>query len=182
MQRAHARDQHARTEAQTISGGDVPGTLGFIPNRFAKASVETDMRSETVTLDAALEVIVDFLLARIHAGPFGRWSKGKRIKMRRNIARAAGVAIVPPGAANIVALLDDEKRFHAGFKELDAHADAGEARAHDEDVNPREGRLRGTSSGFGHARATTSLFDSAGATCARKKSALSRSDWRASGI
>ena len=27
------------------------------------------MRSETVTLDAASEVVVDFLLAGIHAGP-----------------------------------------------------------------------------------------------------------------
>src|SRR6266849_1629305 len=47
-------------------------------------------------------------------------------------------AIFPPGAADIVALFDDEKRFHAGFEKLDAHANAREASAHNEDVNPWE--------------------------------------------
>ena len=61
--------------------------------------------------------------------------------MRGNIASTARVAIIPPGSADIVALFDDQERFHAGFEKFDAHADAGKASAHDEDVNPREGRV-----------------------------------------
>ena len=90
-------------------------------------------------LDAAPQVFVDFLLAGIHAGPFGGGSERKRIKMGWDVAGAAGVAIVPPGAADIVVLFDDEKGFHTGFEKLDAHANAGEASTHNEDVNPCKG-------------------------------------------
>src|SRR4029077_19923616 len=43
VQGAHAGNQHARTEAQSVSESDVPGTFGFIPSRFAKACVQADM-------------------------------------------------------------------------------------------------------------------------------------------
>src|SRR5258708_12013197 len=91
--------------------------------------------------------------------------------MGRNIAGAAGVTIVPPGAADVFALFDDEKRFHAGFEEFDAHANAGKAGADDEDVDIRGGRGCGRSGDFGHARAITSLFDSAEETRARRNAA-----------
>ncbi len=83
--------------------------------------------------------------------------------MRRDIASAAGVTIVPPGAADVVALFDDEKRFHAGFEELDGHTEAGKAGADDENIDIRNGGLCERSGGFGHARAITSLLGSTGA-------------------
>src|SRR5437667_1769283 len=102
--------------------------------------------------------------------------------MRWNIASAARVTIFTPRPADLFALFDDEKRLHAGFEELDAHADARKASANDQNVNSSDGRVGRRSGGFGHARATTSRFKPASTVCAWKKSALSRSDWRASGI
>src|SRR5260370_23158263 len=106
-------------------------------------------------LDAALQVVVDFLLARIHGGPIRRGSEGKRIEVGRDVAGTSGIAIVPPGAADVGALFDDEKGAHAGFEKLDAHANAGETRADDEYVDIRDGSICGKSSGCGHARAIT---------------------------
>src|SRR2546427_6935103 len=105
--------------------------------------------------DTALQIILDFLLARIHAGPFRGRSEGKRVKVRRDIAGAARVTIVPPGAADLAALFHDEKGFHAGFEKLDAHANAGKASADDEDVDV-SGRVCGLSGGVRHARVITS--------------------------
>src|SRR5260370_40005674 len=86
-------------------------------------------------LDTSLEVGVDFLLARIHAGPFRGRSEGERVKGGRNIAGAAGVTIFPPGAADVRALFDDQKRIPPGFTKLDAHADTGKTDADDEDCH-----------------------------------------------
>src|SRR5260370_26739681 len=70
VQSTHAGDKHAGANAHSVAGRGVPDSFGFIPNRFLKASVEAQIRSKSVMLDAALQVVVDFLLARIHARPF----------------------------------------------------------------------------------------------------------------
>src|SRR5260370_22247500 len=102
--------------------------------------------------------------------------------MGRNTAGAAGVTIVPPGAADLAALFNDEKRLHAGFEKLDGHAKAGKTGADDQDVDTGDGSICRSRGRLRHARVITSLFDSAGATRARRNAMLSRSDWRASGI
>src|SRR5260370_15854275 len=181
VQRAHAGDKDARANAHSVSSRRTPCAFRFIPNSFLKTRVEVEIWRKPVMLHTAFEVVVNFLLARIHASPFRRRREGKRVEMGWNIAGAAGVTIVPPSAADVAALFDDEKRFHTGFEKLDAHAEAGETGANDEDVDSGDGRV-GRSGGFSHARATTSLLDSAGATRARRNAMLSRSAWRASGI
>src|SRR5258708_9764928 len=181
VQRAHAGDQHARTNAHSVPGRNVPHSFRFVPDGFTKASVESHIRSKAVLLDAALQIIVDFLLTGIHARPLGRRREGKRIKVRRNIASAARIAIVPPGAADVGALFDDEKRAHPGFEKLDTHAQARKAAADNEDIDAGDWGICGIAGKFGHALVITSFFVCPGATRARRKSALSWSDWRASG-
>src|SRR6266581_1667956 len=73
--------------------------------------------------------------------------------MRRNVASTARITIVSPCAADVRALFDDEKRVHSGFEKLNAHAEAGEARADDEDVNGNFGSVRVWRGGRGHAQA-----------------------------
>src|SRR5258708_22216695 len=135
VQRAHAGNEHAGTNAHSISCRGVPDPFRFIPNSFLKSSIESEVRREPVMLDTSLEVVVDFLLARIHAGPFRGRSEGERVKVGRNIAGAAGVTIFPPGAADVRALFDDEKRLHAGFKKLDAHTNTGKTGADNKEIN-----------------------------------------------
>src|SRR6267154_2660092 len=163
VQRAHPGNEHAGINPHSTCRR-VPDSFRFIPNSFLKASIEAEVRREPVTLDAALQVVVDFLLARIHAGPFCGRSEGERVKVGRNIAGAAGVTIFPPGAADVRALFDDEKRIHGSFKKLDAHAKTGKTGADDEDVDIGDGGVCRWRGGLGHARVVTSLPDSAGAT------------------
>src|SRR6266478_4229600 len=164
VQCAHAGDKHAGANAHSVAGACVPYAFGIIPNRFLETRIQPEIRRKPVMLDAAFQIVVDFLLAWIHARPFRRWRERKRIKVRWNIASAAGVTILPPGAADLFALIDDQKRFHAGFEKFYTHADAGKASADDEHVDVGDRRVGRRSGGFVHARATTSLFVSADAT------------------
>src|SRR5260370_21487624 len=164
VQGAHAGNEHAGANAHSIAGCGVPDSFRFIPNSFLKASIEAQIRSKRVMLDTSLEVVVDFPLTGIHAGPFRGRSEGERVKVGRNIAGAAGVTIFPPGAADVRTLFDDQKRLHAGFKKLDAHTKTGKTCTDDEDINIGDGGVCGWSGGLGHARVAISLPDSAGAT------------------
>src|SRR5947199_9584140 len=102
---------------------------GFVPGRFAKARLETDVRSELVTLHAGFQVLPDFLLACEHAGPIGIPFKRKRIEISWHVASAAGITVFVPGAAEVDALLRHQTMFHSDFEPLDGHADAVKARA-----------------------------------------------------
>src|SRR5207248_4943576 len=123
---------------------------GFVPGRVAKARLETDVRSELVTLHAGFQVLPDFLLACEHAGPIGIPFKRKRIEMSWHVASAAGITVFVPGAAEVVALLDNQKIFHSGFEQLDAHADAGKSRADDKHVDRNVPRGVMVAGGFRH--------------------------------
>src|SRR5437763_7370225 len=57
-----------------------------------------------------------------------------------NIAGASGIAVGPPGAANVITLLDDQERVESGFAELDGHTQAGKACAHNQDIHCRISR------------------------------------------
>src|SRR5260370_29714707 len=180
-QRAHPGNEHAGTNAYSISCRGVPDSFRFIPNSFLKASIEAEVRREPVMLDTSLEVGVDFLLARIHAGPFRGRSEGERVKVGRNIAGAAGVTIFPPGAADVRALFDDQKRIHAGFKKLDAHAETGKTGADDEDVDIDDGGVCRWRGGLRHARGVTFFAPSPRGTPGRGNTAPSRRQMGGSG-
>src|SRR5207237_8436423 len=98
---------------------------GFVPGRFAKARLETDVRSELVTLHAGFQVLPDFLLACEHAGPIGIPFKRKRIEMSWHVASAAGITVYVPGAAEGVALLATQKTSHSCCDRLEVHAARG---------------------------------------------------------
>src|SRR6266849_1896759 len=70
VQSAHSGDKHAGAHAHSVGCRGIPDLFGFIPNRFSKTSIEAQIRSKSVMLDTTFEVVVDFLLARVHAGPF----------------------------------------------------------------------------------------------------------------
>src|SRR5260370_20772710 len=70
VQSAHSGDKHPGAHTHSVADRGIPDAFGFIPNRFAKASIEAQIRSKSVMLDTTFEVVVDFLLARVHAGPF----------------------------------------------------------------------------------------------------------------
>ena len=53
--------------------------------------------------------------------------------MRLDVAGAARVGVVPPGAADVLGLLQDDEVVDAGLLQLDRHAEPGEPGADDDD-------------------------------------------------
>src|SRR6266478_4281790 len=83
VQGTHSGDKHTSANLHSVASRYVPHAFGFIPNGFLEARIEAQVRSKSIAFDAALQVVVDFLLLRIHAGPFRGWCKRKRIKVGR---------------------------------------------------------------------------------------------------
>src|SRR5580698_1663053 len=101
--------------------------------------------------------------------------------MRWDVARAAGIAVVVPGAADAVALLNEQKRIHSGFTEFDGHAESGEPGTDDEHFDSDFFRLSALLRVFAH-RVSHATLNAPAATSLWRNSALSRRDWRASGM
>src|SRR5438128_1779416 len=55
--------------------------------------------------------------------------------MRRDVARAAGIGVIPPGSADLLALFENEEGIHAGLAKLDRHAQARKAGADNQNVD-----------------------------------------------
>ncbi len=81
--------------------------------------------------------------------------------MRRDVASAAGIAIVPPRPADVRALLEDEEGIHPGFPKFDAHAEPRKTASDNEDVDDvfRCNRMR--RGRFAHAWVIFTLPESA---------------------
>src|SRR5438045_8725548 len=96
VERTHAGNEHTGADVQGVieiavierafACGNAPMARGFVPGRFAKARLETDVRSEPVALHAGFQVLPDLLLARAHAGPIGIRFKLRRIGMTKPVA------------------------------------------------------------------------------------------------
>src|ERR1700722_2877602 len=135
VQATDAGDQHPCPDAHPRTGDGLPHALCLIPSRLLKARMQPDVGGEFVTLHAAFQIVVNFLLPRIHARPIRRWLEREGIQVRGYVARATGIAVVVPGAADVVALLEEQKRIHARFAQLDGHAHPGKAAADYEHVD-----------------------------------------------
>jgi hypothetical protein len=59
---------------------------------------------------------------------------GQGIEMRGDIAGDAGITVLPPGAAEIAALLQDQDVVETGASRLERQDDAGEPGADDQDI------------------------------------------------
>ena len=84
--------------------------------------------------------------------------------MRRDVAGAARVGVVPPGAADVLGLLQDDEVVPAGLLELDRHAEPGEPGADDDDAGANRRRRRvGLNGRLGsaHRRCSSSSLRSA---------------------
>ena len=61
-----------------------------------------------VVLGDLAQVAVDLRLLGVGVGPVRVEREGERVEVRRDVAAAAGVLVGPPGAADVVHLLDDD--------------------------------------------------------------------------
>ena len=99
--------------------------------RAVDVRVEADVAAQPVLVGDALEVVLDLRLERPHVRPVGLRLERERVHVRRDVAGAAGIGVVAPGAADVVGLLQDQE-VDALPLQRDAHAESGEPGADDQ--------------------------------------------------
>ena len=105
----------------------------LVPHRRGHFLVEADLVAQTGTVGIALDIGLDLVALGEEMVPVGVVVERVGIEVVGRVHANAGIGILVPGAANLVVLLDDGEG-DAGFLELDAHADAREARADQQNV------------------------------------------------
>jgi hypothetical protein len=131
VQAAGAGNQELRNVFLAVAREGVPTHFTVVPVCAIHMGVEPDVAPQTVLGGHALQVILDLRLKRPHVGPVGLGLEGERVHVRRDVACTAGIGVVPPGAADVVGLLEDHE-VDVSLLQLDTHAQAGEARADDQ--------------------------------------------------
>ena len=165
VQRAHSRHQHASIDLLTVPRDRVPQTGFLVPARFPQRRSQPHFLRDTVPFGGCPQIVEDFCLLRIHAAPLGISIERERVEMRRDVAGAAGIPVVPPGPADLLAFFENQERVDTGFTKLDRHAESRKTGADDQDID-----------GFAH-RATAPS-----GTEAFRNAAASAIDCRASGM
>src|SRR3546814_3791407 len=94
----------------------------------------TLFRSEPVRIRLSFEIGEDFGLPREHPRPARVGREAVAVEMARNIARAAGIGVVAPGAADAVALFEDHEIGDPALLQPDRGEQPGHAGADDDDA------------------------------------------------
>ena len=125
-----------RTRASTGARGRLqpPAPGRVVPRGARHRHPEPDERCGVVPLRAALQVGADLGLRGVRPAPLGVRRERERVEVRGDVARAAGVGVRPPGAADVVVALEHDEVVDPLLAQPDRRAQAGEARADDRDV------------------------------------------------
>ncbi len=129
-----AADKDARGDGVAVTCAHLPQAGAFVVACLGDLDAEADMPEQPEALGAMLQVAVYLRLGRVRAGPVRLGREREAVEMGGDVAAAARVGVVPPGAAYRAGLLQDDKVIDAGLLEPDAHAHAGHAGADDDDL------------------------------------------------
>ena len=131
-ERATGRDQEVGPVA-AVGGVDEPAPAGLHPPRRVHLVPEPQMRAQTVQGHAPAQVGPDLRLGREAAGPVRVGGERQRVQVGRDVAGAARVAVVPPGAAHLVTPVEHQEVVVSPLFQPDRRADPAEAGADDGD-------------------------------------------------
>ena len=106
----------------------------LVPRGARDLDAEVDVGADALLVGDLAHVGPDLLLAREALAPVGVELVREGVHVARDVALAAGVGVVAPGAADVMGLLEDDEVLAAGVAQLHGHAHAGEAGADDDDV------------------------------------------------
>ena len=123
MQSARAGDEELRDELTAVFGEDVPTHFVVVPMRAVDMGVEPDVAPQPVLVRHTLQVILNLRLKRPHVRPVGLGLERERVHVRRDVAGAPGIGVVPPGAADVVGLLQNQE-VDVLLLQGDAHPEA----------------------------------------------------------
>ena len=118
---ADGGDGHAGRE-RALAGLDLPPLGVAVPAHREDLVVKADVAGEVVAGDDLAHVVPDLLLAGERLAPARVLLGGPRVEDARDVAGAAGVGVVAPGAAEIVGALEDHEVVEAG--PLQSHREA----------------------------------------------------------
>jgi hypothetical protein len=133
-QRAGGKHHGPRAEALATGGGHRPHALAVIEGQAVDFDSELDAATQVELVDHALDVSTDLIGGGVGARPGRVLGERERVQQRRDVARRAGIRVVPPRAADAVVALDEHDVVDARLREFDGGADAGETGADDERV------------------------------------------------
>ena len=112
-----------------------PALPGVVPGRVLGEGVEDEPVQGAGPLGHPLDVGLDLRLRGEGPRPVGVGREGVRVELARHVALRAGVGVVAPGAADVVALLDHHEVGLTGLLELDRRTEPGEAGPDDQVVD-----------------------------------------------
>jgi hypothetical protein len=135
-ERTGGDDQHGRDEC-AVRRRHVPALRPVIPRRAGDLVMEAEVRPHAELGRTALQVIPDLRLAREGVAPVRVQREGERVEMGVDVAGAAGVAVVAPGAADGIGALEHHEIVHALLTQADGEAEAAEPAPDDHDANLR---------------------------------------------
>jgi hypothetical protein len=129
-ERSLGGDEHLAGEL-AAGGLHQPALPRAVPARFGDIGPEVGVAPQPEIVSAALQIGLDFGLTRKRPAPPGIRGEGERVEVARHVASAAGIGVVAPSAAHVVAALEQDEVGDARLLEADRHAEAGEPGADD---------------------------------------------------
>ena len=107
---------------------DGVGVGALVPDRLVDRGAEAEVGAQAVVVDHLFEVGLQLGLLGVGPGPVVALER-VRVEVRGDIDLGPRVAVVPPGAAGPLGLLEDGEGVDARLLELDGRGDAGESAA-----------------------------------------------------
>ena len=128
---ADRADDRGRLQRAAIVEGEVPDPEALVELGRRDPAAEAQMRAEAALGDQPVQVGQD-LLARREAPAPAPGPERVRVQLRRHVAAQARVAVVAPGPAEVVRLVQHDEVLDARLLERDRHADPAESGSYDD--------------------------------------------------
>jgi hypothetical protein len=125
---------HAGGEPPAVGRQEPPSARRLVPGQVGDPAIGGDLAVDAPLGGDPPQVGEDLGLPGVGSCPVRVLVKGIRVQVGRHVAAAAGVGVVPPGAAEIGRLLQNHEVVAASLGAFDRHADPAEAGAEDGDA------------------------------------------------
>src|SRR5690606_2347819 len=168
--------------------------VGVVEAGTGDFHAKTNQRIDTVLARHPARVVVQLVARREYPRPVGVLLERKRIGKRGDVDGDTRIAVIAPGAADILAAFENQDVVDTIGAQLDGNTDTGNAGANDDDLVVRDDGLCACRSGKGgHVHAGASLTTVAacagrsadvlpvGARCRRRALTMMPKSRRASG-
>ena len=130
VQHAHRADHDVEFAGLAVFAGERPPLIGIRPPQRRDTRARDEMLGQTMVVDDLLDVREDLGLLGEGLAPARVQRERVGVEVRRHVARRAGVGVLAPGPAEVVAAVEDGEVISAAG-ELDAHRDPAKTSADD---------------------------------------------------